>query len=200
VLSVAAPRSGQAEFQSALRFDVGPAVAAFNSQFGPGRWSIQSVSLQMTVTSGGHPIFNNPNTGTFGVAWMQNDSWVEGSGTPDAPGASGITFGSLQNTFQSAADENLGSFRYDLETTGRRSYPLGLPLSLAADIASGGSVSVRLFGDTGNTSTVFNSRSFGSIGDRPVLTIEAVPEPGAIRLLALGVVISGWRFAWTRKR
>src|SRR5436190_7014118 len=44
-LSVAAPNLSQGEFQSVLQFNLSGAKSAFDSQFGAGQWTIQSVTL-----------------------------------------------------------------------------------------------------------------------------------------------------------
>ena len=83
-LSVAAPGLASGEFQSVLRFDLSGAKTSFNSQFGAGQWSIQSITLSLTATAPNNAIFNASAAGQFGVSWMQNDSWTEGAGTPAA--------------------------------------------------------------------------------------------------------------------
>jgi hypothetical protein len=116
-LSVAAPGLANGEFQSVIRFDLSGAKASFDSQFGAGQWSIQSITITLTATAPNNPIFNSSAAGNFGISWMQNDSWVEGSGTPMAPTTTGITFSSLPS-FLSAGDESLGTFSFPGGTNG----------------------------------------------------------------------------------
>ena len=66
-LSVTAPGLSQGEFQSVLQFDLSGAKSSFDSQFGPGQWSVQSVTLQLTATSPNNAIFNASAAGLFGV-------------------------------------------------------------------------------------------------------------------------------------
>src|SRR5262245_15037090 len=47
-ISLAAPGLPQGEFQSVLQFNLSGAFSSFNSTFGAGQWSIQSVTLQLT--------------------------------------------------------------------------------------------------------------------------------------------------------
>src|SRR5258708_5422061 len=108
-LTIAALNLSQGEFQSVLQFGLSGAKSAFDSQFGAGQWSIQSVTLQLTAAPPNNPIFNASAAGQFKISWMQNDGWTEGAGTPQTPSATGITFSTLSN-FVSGADENLGSF------------------------------------------------------------------------------------------
>jgi len=196
-IALAAPGLPQGELQSVLQFNFGGARSAFDAQFGAGLWSIQSVTLQLTAASANNPVFNTPAAGTFGISWMQNDSWQEGTGTPAAPGASGITFSSLQGTFMSGSDESLGTFNFSGATSGASSYPLGLGPGLLRDIASGDNLSLRLFGADNSVSGVFNSRNFGTIANHPLLAVVAVPEPGTMALAGLGLaLVTAWRCRW----
>src|SRR5712671_3821304 len=91
-LSVAASGLSQGEFQSLLQFNLSGAKSSFDTQFGIGQWSIQSIALQLTATAPNNAIFNASAAGQFTVSWMQNDGWTEGSGTPMTPTTTGITF------------------------------------------------------------------------------------------------------------
>jgi len=199
-LSLAAAGLPQGELQSVLQFNLGGAAASFNSTYGAGQWSIQSVTLQLTATAAGNAIFNTPAAGLLGISWMQNDSWLEGTGTPGAPGASGITFSGLQSSFIGPGDENLGTFSFGGVTSGTFNYSLGLTPGLTADLLAGENLSLRLFAADSAVSGVFNSRSFGTVAARPVLTIVAVPEPGTLALSSTAVLLFvGWRLARRRK-
>jgi hypothetical protein len=188
-LSVAATGLPQGELQSVLQFNLGAAASAFDVQFGAGQWSVQSVTLQLTATSANNPIFNTPAAGSFGISWMKNDSWLEGVGTPTAPGTAGVTFSSLQNSFIGAGDENLGTFQFNGATSGATTYTLTLTPGLVSDLAAGDNVSLRLFAADSAVSAVFNSRNFGTVANRPLLTVEAVPEPATMTLGGLGILL-----------
>jgi hypothetical protein len=187
-LSVTAPGLASGEFQSVLRFDLSGAKTSFNSQFGAGQWSIQSITLSLTATAPNNVIFNSSATGQFGISWMQNDSWTEGAGTPAAPTTTGITFSTLPS-FTGAGDEALGTFSFVGGTSGTAAYNLSLTSGFDADATAGNLVSFRLFAADSAVSYLFDSRSFGTTGFRPLLTIVAVPEPGALSLLATGVAM-----------
>ena len=193
-LTFATPGVDAGEAQSVLQFNLGGAVSAFNAQFGAGQWSIDSVRLQFTAAPANNAIFNSPAAGGFGISWMQNDSWQEGTGTPASPGTTGITFSSLQSTFIGANDENLGTFSFDGATSGAHAYTLGLTPGFLNDVQSGNNVSLRLFANDSSVAAVFNSRNFSIVGSRPLLTVVAVPEPGTIALATLGVILASiWK-------
>jgi hypothetical protein len=198
-LSVAAPGLANGEFQSVLRFDLSGAKTSFDTQFGLGQWTIQSISLSLTATSPNNPIFNPSAAGQFGISWMQNDSWVEGTGTPSAPTTTGITFSSLPS-FLSAGDESLGTFSFAGGTSGSSAYTLSLTSGFQADAAAGNLVSLRLFAADSTLSYLSDSRSFGTAGARPVLSIVVVPEPTALSLLAVGAPLLLAARRWRRAR
>jgi len=194
-LSLAAGALSKGEFQTVLRFDLAGAKNSFDSQYGVGQWTIQSISLQLASAAPNNAIFNASSVGQFGVSWMQNKSWVEGSGTPAAPGASGLNYTSLTNSFLSSSDQGLGTFSFGGGTSGLNSYTLTLSSSLAADILAGDTVSLRLFAADSTVSYLFNAREFGNTANRPLFTVTAIPEPTSVLLgaLALG------SFAWQRR-
>ena len=180
-ISIAAPNLSQGEFQSVLQFNLSSVKTAFDSQFGVGQWTIQSISLQLTATAPNNAIFNPSAAGQFSISWMQNDAWTEGTGTPQAPTTAGLTFSTLNN-FLSPADEALGTFSFNGGTSGNSIYTLGLTPSFSADVLTGNTVSFRMFAADSSISALLDSRSFGTTSARPLLTITAVPEPTSIAL------------------
>lgn len=111
-LSVAASGLSQGEFQSLLQFNLSGTKTSFDTQFGAGEWTIQSITLQLTATSPNNPLFNASAAGQMGISWMQNDAWMEGTGNPRHPSASGVTFSSLSG-LMSPSDETLGTFAFN---------------------------------------------------------------------------------------
>lgn len=198
-LALSAAGSLNGEFQSVLRFDTSSAKSSFDSLYGAGSWSLQSVTLQLTAASPNNPIFNTNRAGSFGVSWMQDDSWVEGSGTPNAPTASGITFSSLQGAFISLADEALGTFSYNGSSSGTFVYTLNLSTGFGADLLAGNLVGLRLSAVDSAVSYFSDSRTFNTATSRPLLSITAVPEPGTATLLVLSGLLCAVRAVGARR-
>ena len=98
-LALSAAGSTQGEFQSVLRFDTSASKIAFDGLYGAGMWSLQSATLRLTAALPNNAIFNANSPGLFAVSWLQNDGWIEGTGTPNVPTTTGITFSSLQGSF-----------------------------------------------------------------------------------------------------
>jgi hypothetical protein len=196
VLDVAASGMPHGEAQSVLRFNMAGAMNAFNTQFGAGQWSIQSITLQLTAVAPGTNSFlvNTPAAGNFSVSWMQSDSWIEGTGKPTTPTTDGITWNSLP-TFLGAGDQALGTFSFGGGTSGSNTYTLNLTSGPTADILAGGLLSLRLLSADSNVSYLFDSRSAAS--GQPVLTVTAIPEPGSITLGLFGVSLL---IGWSRRR
>ena len=202
-LAVGASGLPQGEFQSVLQFSLAGAESSFNAQFGAGNWTVQSVTLQLMSAPHNNAIFNNIAPGMFGISLMQNNSWVEGTGTGGAPTSDGISFNSLFGTYvNSAADQSLGSFNFPGGSTGENSYSLGLSSGLIADALSGNNLSLRLFAADSSVSYLFDSRTGGSSAAfHPSITIEAtaVPEPGTLTLCAVALAIL-WLLQLFRRR
>jgi hypothetical protein len=186
-LAVAAPGLPNGEFQTVMRFDTSSLLASLNSQFGAGQWTIQSVSLRLSSSPHNNAIYNNPAPGLFSVALLQNSSWVEGTGNASNPASTGITYNSLLNTFVNpAADQPLGTFSFPGGTSGINTYALALAPQLTSGLATGSSLSLRLFAADNRVSYLFSSRS-GNSSDQPQLLITAIPEPSSLALLIIGL-------------
>jgi hypothetical protein len=167
------------------------AKTSFDGTFGAGSWSVQSLALQLTAGVPNNALFNASAAGQIAVNWMQNDTWVEGSGTPNAPGNDGITYNTLAS-FLSPGDQPLGSFAFSGATSGATNYTLALAPGLVGDVSGGLLASLRLFAGDTTVSGLFNSRSFTTVATRPQLTVTAVavPEPSSW-LLALLAACGG---------
>ena len=185
----------QGEFQSVIEFELSGAQSHFNSEYGVGAWSVQSVSLVLTASAHGNSMFNAAAAGEFGVSLMQNNSWVEGTGTGGAPTTNGITYNSLESAYiNNATDQALGVFSFVACTSGTGTNGLNLTSGVLGDLAGGADLSLRLFPNDTNVSYLFNSRMAASNG--PMLLITAALAPAT---LALSVALAGNNLAisWT---
>src|SRR5450756_874828 len=87
-LAIAPSSSAKGEFDSVIKFNTGTAISQFNTTYGAGNWSLTSLTLMLASNTGtqganpGNAIFNTIHSGNFGIDWIANDSWVEGTGTP----------------------------------------------------------------------------------------------------------------------
>lgn len=199
-LMVAGASSGNGIFQTLLKFQLSGAKTQFDAQFGAGNWFVTGISLRLAGnfgTQGAVPnnaIFPAINTGAFGVSWLVNDSWTEGMGSPSAPSIDGLTYNQL-SLLTGVGDESLGSFTYvppgnNISTT----WSLLTASGFLADIGAGADASLELFAKDSTISYLFNSRSYGTAGNRPLLTITAIPEPQILGLVSAGVVSLGCFF------
>ncbi len=187
---VSASGLDKGEFQSLLMFDFSPAKTQFDTTYGSGGWVVDSVSLQLTAANPNNAIFNASAAGLIALRWLADDTWSEGSGTPAAPGAAGVTFSSLPGLLASGS-ESLGSHAFDGATSGAVSIQFQPAGGFLTDINAGGTATVNLFAGDSAVSGLFNSRSNGTPANRPLLTItaSAIPEPGAWALAAFSAVM-----------
>lgn len=185
------------EFKSLLKFDFSGAKSTFDSTLGAGQWIVQSVSLKLTAANpSNNALFNASAAGTFGMTWMQNDSWVEGAGTPNAPDNVGITYNTLPS-FISGADQSAGAFAFNGAITGSFNYPMTLASGLVGDVNGGQLVSLMLAATDTTLSALFNSRTNMVAANHPALTVSAVavPEPASWILFTL----AGLGLLWIRR-
>lgn len=190
-------------FESVLRFDLSGAKTAFDAAYGEGLWQVQGATLRLTATAANNAIFNNNSTGLFSISWMQDDSWVEGSGSPSLPSSTGINWLTLPD-YLSLADESLGTFLFDSSANGGRQthsiYSLDLSSGFLGDILGGSSASFDLAAASDGLSYLFNSHSVTTSADRPLLAIIAIPVPepssGAL-FLGCALVFSMFRGGMT---
>lgn len=213
-LVVAGANTSNGEYQAVLKFDLQAIKSGFDSTYGVGNWSIESISLilKSNVPFQGqqpnNPIFPRINAGGFAVDWMVNDNWSEGPSTAnpntpympvDAP-LDGVTFHSLPSLL-SASDETIGAFHWDAPSGTVISYPvsmegsggqvsttwsLALQPGFLADVESGGLVSLRFYATDASTAYLFNSKTKGP-DYWPILEVLAVPEPSTVVLTAAGI-------------
>ena len=197
-LALAAAGLPKGEFDSVMKFDLAPVKASFDTLLGAGLWTVSAITLQLSAAPPANAIFNgngvgaggsNVNfAGSFSMSWMQNHSWTEGNGTPQAASTTGgITFSTLQS-FRSVADQSLGTFAFSGATSGDNVWMLALVPSLVADIAAGNVAGMLLVPADSGVAYLAGSRSVGTVALRPQLTVTAnpVPEPCSTMLVAGG--------------
>lgn len=201
-LGISGADASKGLFDSVLLFDLASAKSQFDTLYGVGLWSVQSITLKLTATNPANPIFNAQSTGQFAVTWMQDDSWIEGGGnpgTPDTTTPGAINYNNLPD-FLGAGDQAAGTFAFDQTVEGLNgavaTYTLTLGSGLTGDVLGGNLASLHLSAASDSVSYLFNSRSFGTVGSRPLLTITAVPEPSVLTLLGL----AAWGAIVTRRR
>jgi len=200
-LAVAAPGLPNGEFQSVIKFDLSGARNTFDIRYGAGGWFVQSVSLQLSSSPHNNAIYNDVAPGLFGVSLMQNSSWAEGTGNASNPANNGITLNTLHNTFMnSAADQTLGTFSFNGQTSGINNYSLSLSSDLPSDVLAGNSISLRLSAADNVVSYLFTSRAGTPITVQPQLVITAIPEPGILALFSFGFGLLFCRRVGQRER
>jgi hypothetical protein len=187
-LSVAAGGLAKGEFQGYMKFDTSSAKRSFDSLFGVGLWQIESVTLQLTAGSPNNPIFNSPSAaGAFSLAWIPDDSWIEGTGNPSSPAFTGVTYNAPPSW---AGEVGLGLFNYGGATSGQTIYSLSLASAFASDVSAGNLVSLHFAAADTGLSYVFNSGNNSTVANRPLMSITAVtPEPASLALLAAGTLV-----------
>jgi hypothetical protein len=186
-LAVDATNKPNGEFDSLIRFNLASAVAFFNTTYGAGAWTVQSVGLYVDAVQG-HPSMNVTSAGDVTAIWQANDAWVEGTGTSLAPTTDGVSYATLAS-LQSGSDQSVGTFHYD-GGYGQYLYLLNLTSGLANDMTSGADLSLRLVPSDNNVSFAFFSRDNGLAFGYPQLVVTAapVPEPSVLALVILGCV------------
>lgn len=177
-LAVAGANSGKGTFESVLKFDLAGALSQFDTEFGAGNWSVSTITLTFASNfgiQGGIPnnaMFPVINGGLFSILWMQDDSWTE----------TGVTYNNLGN--HTSVTSSLGSWTYvppgnNVAVT----MDLGTNASLLADVTAGGNVSLLVSPGADTVAYQFNSRTYGTAANHPVLTVTAIPEASSCVLL-----------------
>lgn len=192
-LAIAPASSAKGEFDSVLLFNTASAVSQFNTAYGAGNWTITGFTLSLASqfgTNGAAPnnnLFNTVSGGNFGIDWLANNTWVQGTGggngTSGYPNNSFVTFDSISNLFSGGFD-SLGTNTYTPPGNNKyANYSLPLDGNLVAG-AAGGNVSLYFYAADNQVSYLFNSQAFNSNHPELTITAEAVPEPGTAAMLA----------------
>ena len=181
----------QGRFDSMIQFDAAQAVAAFNVQFGVGAWQFTAATLLMQEEGApGNPIYNR-GSGQFSIAWISDDNWMEGDGTPQfvTEGVGNeMTWNYLQSLIGSSAVSSLGVGTGN-GTSGPVSATLNLTPSFLADLNNGAAVTLHLEAITQTLGYTFFSRDYATTpAFRVALQLTAVAAGGAGDLNCDGIV------------
>ena len=193
-LAIAPASSAKGEFDSVIMFNTASAISQFNSAYGAGNWTITGFTLSLASNFGtqgaqpGNNIFNTINAGSFGIDWLANNSWVEGTGGGNGAANGAVSFNSIPGLLSPGYD-SLGAQTYTPPGNNVYvNYSLALDPNLVSGATAGGNVSLYFYAADNQVSYLFNSKEYAS--NHPELTITAtpVPEPatGALLAAALG--------------
>lgn len=176
------------QMSALLRFDVGAAIADFNSSFGTGQWTVTSAVLSLGSNFGTQGVqpnnvtFATINAGEFEVTWLYHDDWADS-----------VTYSTVSN-YLNSNDTSLGVFDFNAPGDNTVStYNLVSASSFIVDLETSGIVSLYLSATTGSeVSYLFNSSSYGTVELRPqlILTASAIPEPATVGLVMAAAVLS----------
>jgi hypothetical protein len=193
-LAIAPASSAKGEFDSVVMFNTANAVNQFNTTYGAGNWAISGVTLSLASnfgTQGTQPnnsVFNTINAGNFGIDWLANNSWVEGTGGGMGAANGAVSFNSIPSLLSPGYD-TLGTYTYTPPGNNVYvNYSLGLDAGLVSDVAAGGAVSLYFYAADNQVSYLFNSKEFSSNHPELTLTAVAVPEPASVTLWAAVLV------------
>lgn len=206
-LAIAPASSLKGEFDSLIKFNGSASVSQFNSVYGAGNWSVTGVALSLASNFGvqgtqpNNLMFNPINGGLFGIDWVQNSTWVEGSGsgngTPGYPSNSAVSLQSVPGILAAGYD-SLGTYTYTPPGNNvYQTYELPTDSGMLADLTTGGDVSLYFYAADNSVSYLFGSRSYSTDHPELIITAEVTPEPSVLPLMTLG--FAGWR-EWTRRR
>jgi hypothetical protein len=183
-LSVAGPLASNGRQMSLLRFDVAATVASLNASLGVNGWRIDSLGLQLTIARPNNALFAPSTAGTIDVLWLGSDGWIEGTGSPNAPSTTGITYATASG-LPGAGDELQASPAVTTATSGTANWPLAITGGLRADIAAGGPITFLIRADAGAVSAVFNSVQNPNGHPRLLIDASPVPEPSLLWLASV---------------
>jgi hypothetical protein len=168
---------------SFVRFNTAALVTSLDSQFGPGNWLINGVSLRVIEVGAPNNNIFTRGQGAFSVSWISNDDWTEGTGMPMAPTADGVVYTNEQSLLTNTV--SLGTFT-NAEANSTNSYSLGSSSPFIDDISAGGDVGLYLTAASPGIGFTFNSQNFTTATQRPLVIISAVAKPGVIGLAFSG--------------
>ena len=169
-----------------LRFDLSSVISNLDNSFGAGNWVIARARLYLFEQGAPNNVVFNRGVGPCEVRWIANDTWAEGTGSPNAPTTDGVVWTNEVSLLNSNVDQSLGSFTNG-GTDGVVRATLGMPASFVADVAAGGLVGFFLTATTNSAiGFTFHSRSFVDPTQWPFLEIAAAAIPKITSVVMAG--------------
>ncbi|HYA79112.1 MAG TPA: hypothetical protein VED19_01225 [Candidatus Nitrosopolaris sp.] len=197
-LAIAPASSPKGEFDSVIMFNTASAVSQFNTTYGAGNWTITGLELSLASnfgTQGAVPnngLLNTVSGGSFGIDWLANDSWVEGTGGGNGAANGAVSFNSIASLLSPGYDP-LGTYTYTPPGNNvYANYSLPLDANLVSGAAAGGDVSLYFYAADNQIGYLFNSKEFAS--NHPELTVTATPVPEPVTATLLLTSLGGFLF------
>ncbi len=167
---------------SLIKIDPSSALNAFNVAFGAGNWTLTGVELiTQEVGLPNNPIFN-VGAGQFDVHWLSDDSWIQGSGSPQFPvpaGENEMCWNLLQTILTSATETHMGTYA-NQSASGQRNYQLTLAPQFVADVLAGGPVSLHMSPVTPTIGYTLFASNHGLPQNHPQLVLTAKATGGDV--------------------
>ncbi len=197
-MQIAAPALAQPRtLETLLRFNTTAMHAAFDTDYGPGNWTVTGVTLSLfsnVATAGQQPAngsFNKIGAGGFEFDLLSNNNWNESS----------ITWNTLSDILPGPGNNNtltpLGTFFWDATGQPSSIWTLNANSNLAGQVYNGDSITI--FGQPTADSTV--GYLFNTLKLNPGylnVTVTAVPEP-SIHALAASLLFVASRRLFSKK-
>jgi hypothetical protein len=204
-LAVAAATSTKGAFDSVVMFNTAGAVNQFNTTYGAGNWEITGLTLSLASNSGvqgvqpSSSLFSPINAGQFGIDWLANNTWAEGTGNGNGAANGAVSFNSIPGLLAAGYDP-LGTYAYTPPGNNVYvNYAMPLDSGLVSSATAGGALSLYFYAADNQVSYLFNSKDFSSNHPELTLTAALVPEPGAYGLLlGLGGLLCGVKVSRTK--
>ena len=164
-----------------IGFNLAATVSSFDSQFGNHAWTLTAATLRLTEQAApNNPIFNR-GVGRFETRWIASDTWTEGTGNPNNPSATGITFQQKSAFLNSSTDASLGVFS-NKGVNDDITFALALPHAFIDDVRSGGQVSLFFTAVDSSVGFTFNARELTAPRLPPSLILTAAHIDGDVNL------------------
>jgi hypothetical protein len=190
-LSVSGPIAtnviGQQEglLDSFMRFDTSSVASNFDAVLGKGRWVIGAITLEVfEQTDVNNTIFNG-GVGPFEIRWIGTNTWMEGTGKPNAPTTDGVTYND-EPAMLASTPGSLGTF-VNGGTDGVVRLSLGASAGFVSSISTGSTVSFFMTATTNSTvGFTFHSRNFVDPSQFPFLEVTAIVLPQITSVTIVG--------------